>query len=317
MLRSQIFDHPFFLLEDDPLLNFGRTGLGPMNPEVLNRIDFNSEMSPTSGPEASEADASPTSPAAATDQSDPPGVAFPTEAGHALWRIPNDLGQVAEYIRTGDASADDLDVEQLLKDRPDVFAAFYRDFYGPNNDRNSSAWVDRVGGETVQDYARYWYEKYGKWEGYAQTERAAAENISIERLLQDRPDVFRAYFTEYYGPNNDRNSSAWVDRVGGETLHDYAKYWYRTYGKAEGYTQRPMPEYAPSQPDANSGDAPADSDSAESTPLADPAVQTGLPPRTEPCESFIEAEEAAPQFSGTDSPPIAINLPSAEADFIV
>ena len=78
-----------------------------------------------------------------------------------------------------------------------------------------------------------------------------------------------------------------------------------------------MPEYAPSQPDANSGDAPADIDSAESTPLADPAVQTGLPPRTEPYESCIEAEEAAPQLSGTDPPPITIDLPSAEADFIV
>ena len=131
MLRSQIFDHPFFLLEDYPLLNFGRTSLGPMNPEVLDGIDFDSEMSPTGAPGASEADASPTSPVAATDQSAPPGMAFPTEAGHALWPIPNDLGQVAEYIRIGDASADDLDVEQLLKDRPDVFAAFFRDFSAP------------------------------------------------------------------------------------------------------------------------------------------------------------------------------------------
>lgn len=66
---------------------------------------------------------------------------------------------------------------------------------------------------------------------------APAEDLDVGRLLRDRPDVFQAFFTEYYGPNNDRHSSAWLDRVGGETVQDYARYWYDHYGRAEGYSQ--------------------------------------------------------------------------------
>ena len=135
-----------------------------------------------------------------------------------------------------------VSLERILEERPDVLAAYYRDFLGPNNDRSSDAWIKRVGGTTPEDYARYWYEKYGKWEGYAQTERAALENINIKQLLLDRPDVFQAFFTEFYGPNNDRKSKAWVERVGGDTVEDYAKYWYVTYGVWESYRQeRPAP----------------------------------------------------------------------------
>jgi len=320
VLQRQSFDRPFILLEDDPLLRFDMAGPGPAKSEALSENDSAPETSldEVAGPEPGEADTSPAPPPATPDEPDPVGTPFSEEAGEAPWSIPYDLEQVAAYIRSGDASADDLDVGQLLRDRPDVFAAFYRDFYGPNNDRNSSAWVDRVGGETVQDYARYWYDTYGKWEGYAQTERAAAANISIERLLQDRPDVFRAYYTEYYGPNNDRNSSAWADRVGGETLHDYAKYWYKTYGKAEGYTQTPTPEYAPSQPDPESGDAAGKIDIPGGSPHSDPPELSPRepPPTTELSEPVMDLGEEEPLPADRESPPITLNLPLTEADFV-
>lgn len=64
-------------------------------------------------------------------------------------------------------TADGIPLSQILSDRPDVFRAFFTEYYGANNDRHSSAWVDRVGGETVEDYANYWYERHGRWEGYA------------------------------------------------------------------------------------------------------------------------------------------------------
>lgn len=145
----------------------------------------------------------------------------------------------------------EIDPARILRDRPDVFAAYYSEFYGAHNDRNSPAWLDRVGGEAAEDYARYWYETYGRYEGYAQDPaRAAApvegagdpalgrttiDGIPLSNILTDRPDVFRAFFTEYYGANNDRNSDAWIQRVGGATVEDYANYWYNAHGRMEGY----------------------------------------------------------------------------------
>lgn len=157
-------------------------------------------------------------------------------------------GRYEGYNQGALTARDNVSCEQILRDRPDVLQAFYREYYGPGNDRHSDAWMQRVGGDTPEAYAKYWYETYGRWEGYAQTDKAAAENIDIARLFVERPDVYSGFFTEFHGPNNDRNSSAWVDRVGGDTVEDYAKYWYVTYGVAEGYHQRP-PGADPLAPD--------------------------------------------------------------------
>ena len=56
--------------------------------------------------------------------------------------------------------------------------------------------------------------------------RTTADGIELAQILRDRPDVFRAFFTEYYGRNNDHNSDAWFKRVGGASPEDYANYWY-------------------------------------------------------------------------------------------
>lgn len=162
------------------------------------------------------------------------------EAYAAYWY--NHIGKYEGYSQGPTTAQDNVSIQQILSDRPDVLKAYYAEFYGPNNDRHSDAWIKRVGGDTPEAYAKYWYEKFGKWEGYSQTDKAAAENVNVEQILTDRPDVFRAYYTEFYGPNNDRHSSAWVNRVGGDTIQDYAKYWYVTSGKYEGYTQKMLPQ---------------------------------------------------------------------------
>lgn len=152
---------------------------------------------------------------------------------------------------------DEIDAAQILRDRPDVFAAYFTEFHGPNNDRHSNAWIDRVGGESPEDFARYWYKTYGVWEGYRPggvssapdiegmlgsaldgepSGRTTADGIELVQILRDRPDVFRAFYTEYYGRNNDHNSDAWFKRVGGTSPEDYANYWYETYGRLSVYT---------------------------------------------------------------------------------
>lgn len=169
------------------------------------------------------------------------------------------LRAAVEAQALGPTTRDGIPLSQILNDRPDVFAAYFREFLGPNNDHHSNAWVERVGGVTIHDYANYWYEQHGRWEGYApraenaapdleggprllpgieETGRMTADGIPLSQILSDRPDVFRAFFTEYYGANNDRHSSAWVDRVGGETVEDYANYWYERHGRWEGYAPR-------------------------------------------------------------------------------
>lgn len=68
--------------------------------------------------------------------------------------------------------------------------------------------------------------------------RTTANGIDLTQLLRDRPDVYKAFFTEYNNPNvNDKNSTAWMNRVGGADPYAYANYWYNTYGKNEGYGQ--------------------------------------------------------------------------------
>lgn len=164
-----------------------------------------------------------------------------------------------------DLPVGDVDARQILRDRPDVHAAFYREFYSDLNDRNSPAWVDRVGGQTPEDYALYWYKTYGRFEGYqpgsgaagapaegaegvAATGRTTIDGVPLSRILSDRPDVFQAFFTEYYGAGNDRHSDAWAKRVGGATPEDYADYWYNAHGRLEGY--RPDPPPTPPAPEA-------------------------------------------------------------------
>jgi hypothetical protein len=186
------------------------------------------------------------------------------------------------------STRDGIPVAQILNDRPDVFRAFYDGFYGGGYDRDPAPWVARVGGPTAEDYANYWYEQHGLWEGYGQgasgfagaplepgdvvlppgiheTGRTVAEGYLISHILSERPDVFRAFFTEFYGPNNDRNSSAWVERVGGDTVEDYANFWWETYGRASGWT--------PSQTSGGPGAAPIDDGGGEPTPgVAAPLV---------------------------------------------
>lgn len=151
----------------------------------------------------------------------------------------------------GDSSArttsDGVELAQILRDHPDVYQAFFTEYYGEGNDRHSSAWADRVGGTTPEDYANYWYKTYGGPQAIAASaaaDPAKADHIDLDQLLRDRPDVFAASFTEFYGAHNDRHSSAWMDRVGGSTPQDYASYWYKMYGRGEGYNQAP-PASAP------------------------------------------------------------------------
>lgn len=135
--------------------------------------------------------------------------------------------------------------EQILADRPDVFRAFFETYYGAGNDRHSDAWEHRVGEATPEAYALYWYKTHGVEEGYGEPDGTP---IDRAQLLLDRPDVFRAFYTEFYGSNNDRKSDAWENRVGGKTVEDYAGYWYRTYGKAAGYTQAHAPDSSEPEP---------------------------------------------------------------------
>lgn len=209
-------------------------------------------------------------------------------------------GKYEGYSQGLTTAGDNVSLEKILHDRPDVLRGFYEGFYGPNNDRNSDAWAKRVGGDTPEAYAKYWYEKYGKWEGYAQTEKTASQHIDVEQLLQERPDVFRAFYTEYYGPHNDRHSSAWVDRVGGDTVQDYAKYWYETYGKSQGYNQRPQVESAPTEPTR-----PSDSAPSEAPRVEDPS----LDPWNHPA---IYPDHQQPTESDRDAPPMIAAAPDED-----
>lgn len=182
----------------------------------------------------------------------PPELTFPEPA--PTFDSP---GSIVEEVPQRLTPPDEIDAAQILRDRPDVFAAYFTEFHGPNNDRHSSAWIDRVGGESPEDFARYWYKTYGVWEGYRPggvssapdiggllgsaldgepSGRTTADGIELTQILRDRPDVFRAFFTEFYGRNNDHSSDAWFKRVGGASPEDYANYWYETYGRFSGYT---------------------------------------------------------------------------------
>lgn len=239
-MRQKSLDDPF----DDMLIGLAEDD-APVHPGILL-----SEVALPASPEAAAM-----LDAAAPLPADDDGSAVPTFdfCGDGAWRWP---GGSFAAIADGSASAmapaaTEIDAAQILRDRPDVYAAFYAEYFGPNNDRNSPAWAERVGGTTPEDYARYWYKTYGQPSGYeprassgsaAPTEegaysgRTTIDGIPLSKILSDRPDVFQAFFTEYYGPNNDRRSDAWTERVGGTTVEDYANYWYNAYGKVSGYT---------------------------------------------------------------------------------
>jgi hypothetical protein len=69
-------------------------------------------------------------------------------------------------------------------------------------------------------------------------QRTTSDGTPLSQILIDRPDVLRDFYVQYY-EHNDHRSSAWVDRVGGETPEDYANYWYETYGKHGEYSWSP------------------------------------------------------------------------------
>lgn len=208
----------------------------------------------------------------------------------------------------GAAPPEYLDAAQILRDRPDVYAAFYREYYGPNNDRNSDAWVDRVGGATPEDYALYWYKNYAFFEGYTQAGggggqgapaedagfqgRTTLDGVPIAKILSDRPDVFQAFFTEYYGAGNDRNSDAWVQRVGGTTVEDYANYWYNAHGKIAGYVPSAPPPAAPTDGPPPEPTNPTPTDEPAPVVEADPPVAAADPP----ADPFIYSDPEAPML---------------------
>lgn len=193
-----------------------------------------------------------------------------------------DLGAGTIGLDAPRTTSDGILLSRILADRPDVLVSFYTEFYGPNNDRHSSAWMDRVGGTTPEDYANYWYETHGRYEGYrpsggderaqaapaepSYSGRTTADGISLTQILIDRPDVYRAFFTEFNGPNNDHKSDAWVKRVGGTTPEDYANYWDEKYGRWEGY----HPSNAAAPTEGGGGAAPVDPTPLDPAP-ADPA----------------------------------------------
>jgi hypothetical protein len=202
-------------------------------------------------------------------------------------------GRFEGYAQGPTTAQDTVSVERILIERPDVLRRFYEEYYG-NNDRNSSAWMKRVGGDTPEAYAKYWYDKYGRWEGYSQSDKAAAEAIDVQRLLKERPDVFRAYYEEFHGPNNDHKSKAWVDRVGGDTVEDYAKYWYVTYGQKQGYSQRPPRDGAADGGGPAEGGLPGDP-AAPPTDVHDPA--------DDPWNHPVLFPDWRPPYEGWQPPP--------------
>jgi hypothetical protein len=220
------------------------------------------------------------------------GAATP-EAYARYWYAEH--GRYEGYAQGPTTAQDTVSLERILVERPDVLRGFYEAFYGPGNDRHSDAWLKRVGGDTPEAYAKYWYEKYGRWEGYSQSDKAAAEAIDVQRLLVERPDVFRGFYEGFYGPNNDRKSTAWVDRVGGDTVEDYAKYWYVTYGQREGYSQRPAAE-SPATPEPDEPDA---------GPGGDPVLPPleGHDPADDPWNHPALFPDWRPPFEGWEPPP--------------
>lgn len=187
-------------------------------------------------------------------------------------------GRFEGYNQGPTTAALNISIEKIFEDRPDVLAAYQSAKHGKD-------WVKEVGGDTPEAYAKYWYAKHGRWEGYAQTDEAAAHSINLDQLIADRPDVVAAYYKDFYGPNNDQKSSAWVDRVGGETLKDYAKYWYTTLGRKAGYAQH-----------GGATDAAPNPDEEAAPPVADPSLDPWNHPALYP--DYDGPRPGDPEFTG-------------------
>lgn len=158
------------------------------------------------------------------------------------------------FSPTTRTTSDGVLLETILSDRPDVFRSFFDTYYSASTDHHSPAWQSRVGGATPEDYANYWYETHGRAAGYqpgvaepgfdpvramlgdTPADLTTFDGVLIADILEARPDVFRAFFTEFHGPNNDQRSPAWDDRVGGHELADYVNHWWEIYGEYSGYT---------------------------------------------------------------------------------
>lgn len=304
-------------------------GWDPLYTGLIIDADTGTRATPPLAPlpllDAVAADLDLESAAAAEEGIDPPVA--PQEDGAPLSEAPAvqvDWPSAAGESVFAGAPAEEVDPAQILRERPDVFAAFYREFYGPNNDRNSPAWVDRVGGETPEHYARYWYNAHGRFEGYAPgadvqgapledggaaaSGRTTLDGIPLSKILSDRPDVFQAFFTEYYGPNNDRNSDAWVQRVGGATVEDYANYWYNAHGKVGGYV--PSGLAAPDDPAPDPGAAPDAPGGTDLPPLLaeDPSLDPWNHPALYP--------DWRPPYPGWRPPSADESAPQAETAFV-
>ena len=159
-----------------------------------------------------------------------------------------------------------VDLGRLLQERPDVIASYYTGFYEAGNDRKPEGWIAQVGGASLEDYGKYWYDRHGKWEGYTQSE--GGERLSAAQVLQDRPDVLRAFYTEYYENGAFRKPDEWISRMGGKAPEDYAKYWYDQHGKWEGYSQFVAPAHEEPPPiDAVPPEGPEAPSDAEVRPI--------------------------------------------------
>lgn len=179
-------------------------------------------------------------------------------------------GKWEGYASSGEA----VDLQRLLHERPDVMKSYYDGFYESGFDRKPDAWIARVGGASLDDYAKYWFDRHGKWEGYSQS--PTGERLSVEQLLHDRPDVLRAFYQEYYEHGAFKHAAEWSLRIGGNTPEDYAKYWYDRHGKWEGYSQPAPAEPAPEpEPDPVPPHEPAPE---EEPPLEPPPPEPGPAP---------------------------------------
>ena len=134
----------------------------------------------------------------------------------------------------------------------------------------------------------------------------------MSKILADRPDVFQAFFTEYYGPGNDRSSDAWAQRVGGATDEDYANYWYNAHGRVEGY----VPSWpATTTPPASEPDLAASPDAAaeDSGPRAPPREED---PSLDPWNHPAIYPDWQPPYPGWQAPGSggAVAAPAAPDD---
>lgn len=272
-------------LEDD--------GLGPRGAGALSAADDDGDAGgATIVDDATIDDPGPADEPAARD--DDPGVGGETEPPAVIEPDPEAGGAPVEQWPDWpprQIALEDLDPAEILRDRPDVFEGFFKAFYGRYNDHHSPAWVDRVGAETPEAYALYWYKTYGVYEGYVPSSmrsdsggqhsplepeafggRTTDDGIPLDYILHDRSDVFQGFFTAYYGAGNDHHSNAWNDRVGGETPQDYANYWYETYGKASGYGAELHGPAPAEEKDAETDDTVI----ADASPFGAPAGDDGI-----------------------------------------